>query len=284
MDTATAVQRITGLEFLSQLPENARESVAEVFLNVADVLHFDDGESIITEGYLSFDTGYILLEGSVEIEGHDREALELKAPALLGEMAQFKTADTRTANVRAKGSAVAAQFYWEDLYRAAEKDLPAEAQAAFRDAVEHQTWERFEYQNITALPLLADLPEDLRLKVCMVFPGLSECIRLKEIDTLFNQASVCKSTGYLLVRGKLKLYRKDGAETIKSAPDIMGIFLNKGDKGTEWTATAMASGESEVLKFSWDQYTERLVKRLTRDERHAFVASAKNNATKHFWH
>jgi hypothetical protein len=82
----------------------------------------------------------------------------------------------------------------------------------------------------------------------------------------------------------VKLFRKDGGEKMTEAPDIIGIFPNKGDKGTEWTATAMASGEADVLKFSWDHYTDQILKRLSMDEQKAFVASLKNNAKKHFWH
>ena len=195
-------------------------------------------------------------------------------------MAQFKTFDIRSATVRAQGSAVAAQFYWEDLYRAAEQELPEDAHRAFRNAVERQIWERFEFKEIVNLPLFADLPEELRLRVCLPFPCFAERVRLKEIDTLFTQGAPCKSLGYLLVRGKLKLIRKDVGAKSTSAPDLIGIFPNKGEKGKEWSATAMADGEADILRFSWDHYSNQLVKRLSRDEQVAFMTSIKKKKSK----
>jgi len=284
MDPSTVAQRISELPLMKELPADARKQVAEVFLEVADVLRYEDGEPLITEGYLSFLTGYVLVDGKANVEPPDRDPIEVSAPAMFGEMAQFRTSDMRSATVRAKGSAIAAQFYWEDLYRVAEEKLSKEAHRAFRDAVERQIWERFEFKEIVNLPLWSDLPEEIRLKVCMPFPSIAECVRLQEIDTLFNQGTVCKGTGYLLVRGKLKLFRKGEGEKIIDTPNIAGIFPNKSDKITEWTATAMASGQAELLKFSWDKYIAVILKVLSRDEQVAFVASVKKNVSKHFRH
>jgi len=284
MDAETTAKRIAELPFMNDLPNDTRGLVAGVFLNVADALHYEDGEALINAGYLSFDTGYVLVDGKASVEWPDHDAIEIEAPALLGEMAQFSTSDMRSATVRAKGGAVATQFYWEDLYGAAESDLPEDAHRAFRNAVERQIWDRFEFKDILNLPLWSDLPEEARLKVCLPFPSISERVRLQEIDTLFNQGSLCKGTGYLLVRGKLHLFRQNEGEKNIDAPNIAGIFPSKGDKGTEWSATAMANGEADVLKFSWDKYMAQIVRRLTRDEQQAYVASMKNNASKHFWH
>ncbi len=284
VDTATAKQRIAELELFNGLPQETRDQVADVFLNVSDLLHYDDGEPLINVGFLSFDTGYVLVDGHAVVEVNEREPIDIAAPALLGEMAQFRTADVRSATVRAEGGAVAAQFYWEDLYHTAEGELSEEAHRAFRNAVERQIWERFEFKEITNLPLFSDLPEELRLRVCLPFPSFAERVRLKEIDTLFSQGALCKGEGYLLVRGKVKLLRKDVGEKIVTAPDLIGIFPNKGDKGKEWSATAMADGEADILQFSWDYYSDQLVKRLSREEQHAYVASIKNNRAKHFWH
>ena len=284
VETAVAIQRIAELELLSKLPQEARNQAAEVFLDVSDLLQYDDGEPLINQGYLSFDTGYVLVDGRVVVEAGQKESITIAAPALLGEMAQFKTFDIRSATVRAQGSAVAAQFYWEDLYRAAEQELPEDAHRAFRNAVERQIWERFEFKEIVNLPLFADLPEELRFRVCLPFPCFAERVRLKEIDTLFAHDAPFKSLGYLLFRGKLKLIRKDVGAKSTSAPDLIGIFPNKGEKGKEWSATAMADGEADILRFSWDHYSNQLVKRLSRDEQVAFMTSIKKNGAKHFWH
>ena len=283
MDDAAVLQKVSELPLLTGLSDHTRRQLAEVFLDVADVLLYGDGEPLISIGYLSFETGYVLVDGKVAIERGQSEPLELVAPVLLGEMAQFSATDTRSASVRARGSVMAAQFYWDDLYRRAEEALSAEAHSAFRFAIENQIWKRFEYKEILNLPLFADLPEALRMKVCLPFPALAECVQLKEVDTLFNQGSLCKNTGHLLVKGELKLFRKDGGERTLTAPDIIGIFPVKNEKGKEWSATAMGKGRAEVLKFAWDLYTDQIVDRLSHEEQKQFVASLKNNASKHLW-
>ena len=52
----------------------------------------------------------------------------------------------------------------------------------------------------------------------------------------------------------------------------------------EWSGTASASGETEILKFSWPDYINALVKRLSKDDQANLVKSIKSNAAKHFWH
>src|SRR5690606_18560055 len=128
------------------------------------------------------------------------------------------------------------------------------------------------------------LDSALRMKVCMPFPTLAERINLGPVGTLFNEGAPCKNTGHLLVRGDIKLFRKEQGERVRSAPDLIGIFPNKNEKGADWTATAMAKGQAEVLRFSWDDYADQLVSRLSPEEQRQFVASLKNNAAKHFWH
>lgn len=284
MDAAAAASRIADLELLKALPDDARSQTAEVFLDVSDVLAYEDGESLITEGFLSFGTGYALVDGVAVVELANSDYVELTAPTLLGEMAQFRAADMRSATVRAKGRAVAAQFYWDDLYRAAEVTLPDAVHQQFRQAVEKQMWERFQHKNITQIALLSGIPDDVRERVCMPLPSLSDQISLGETDTLFSEGANCKRTGYLLVVGKLRLFRKDKSEKIIEAPDIVGVFPNKSEKSQEWSATAMAQGSAEVLKFSWEQYSDQLVRRLSRDEQETYINSLRDNRSKHFLH
>lgn len=284
METKDVAQKIAALEFLRALSSDTRNQIAEVFIDVSDVLRYEDGEAMINTGYLSFDTGLVLLEGQAMLEWDDRDSIEITAPALLGEMAQFKSADIRSATVRARGSAIGAQFYWNDLYAGTRESLSPDALRSFQEAVQLQSWERFQYKEIVGLPLLSGLSEEVRVKVCRPLATLSDLVQLKEIDTLFNQGSPCKSTGYLLVKGKLKLLRKASPEILLSAPNIVGIFPNKSDKGTEWSATVMASGEATLLKFFWDDYTDQLTTALSRDEQKGYIASMKKNASKHFWH
>ncbi|MFP6584342.1 MAG: hypothetical protein VCD00_17545 [Candidatus Hydrogenedentota bacterium] len=284
MDAHEVAERIAGLEFLSGLDDDTRSQITNVYLDISDVIAYEDGEAIINGGYLAFDTGIILLDGNVTLEFEDQDSVEISAPVLLGEMAQFKSADVRSATVRAKGKAVGAQFYWNDLYRGARETMSSAALDAFQQAIQMQAWERFQYKEILTIPLISSLDEDVRVKVCGPLSVLSESVQLKEIETLFNQGSLCQSTGYILVEGKLKLIRSDGQEFNLSAPNILGIFPNKTDKGTEWTATAMANGAASLLKFSWGPYSDQLSNNLSAKEHQEYIASLKGNGSKHFWH
>lgn len=284
MDDAEAQAKIAQLPLFSTIGEEAKQGVAKVFLGVSDRLLYADGEALINKGYLSFNTGYVLIEGTVAVEAASGDPIEITAPALLGEMSQFRAGDTRSATVRAKGEARAIQFFWDDLYSHADETLPEKDHLEFRMAIERQVWERFTYKNITTLGMFSDLKEKTRVEVCLPFPSITERISIKGVDTLFSQGTRCNSQGFLVVDGSIKVFRQEKGEKTVKAPDMVGIFPGTADKAAIWSATAMANGEAEILKFDWEFYTEQLMKRLSREDRHALIKSIGNNKAKHFWH
>ena len=284
MEAEQAESKIVQLPLLQPLDAAVRANVAKVFLDVSDMFLYPEGEVLIHGGYLSFDTGFVLLDGAAVLEGGKSDGVELSGPALLGEMAQFRAADVRSATVRSKAGAVALQFYWSDLYTRAKECMSGDALASFQDAIERVVWERFEFKNILDIGMFADLTPEIRLRASLAFPSITERLNIKGVDTLFNQNTRCNGSGFLLVKGSLKLFRSDKSEKELNAPDIIGIFPNKSDRGTDWSATAMANGEAEVLKFSWETYTQELTRRLKREEQTALVASIKNNGKRHVWH
>lgn len=284
MGEQAAVSNLAGLPVLQNMSEDARELVGKVFYAVADDSKYDDGQVLIHEGYLSFDTGFVLYEGTVLVERDGKENIEIAAPVLLGEMSQFSAGDTRTATVRAKGSVKAIDFSWEDLYERAEKELPTDVYDQFRKAIEDLVWTRFPYRNIAELALFSKLDEKLRDRTCSPLPGITEMILLDTGETLFREGTLCKSIGYIVLSGKLKLIRAGKGEKEVDAVDIIGIFPSKSDEPLKWSATCVSTGHAELLKFSWDQYVKLLGKRLTKEERNQLVDSMKSNATKHFWY
>lgn len=283
MDRNSIAEKVGRLPFLENMPENARGLVASVIVDVSDVYLYHEGEPLIMAGALSFDTGYVLVGGTVAIET-DRDSITLKSPALLGEMAQFRAGDIRNATVRAQGEVVALQFFWDDLYAVAGEEMPEETHTAFRRALDLQLWERFPHKEILSLALFKDLTEDARLNACLPFPALTERHIIKGVDTLFTHGTKCDGSGYLLVSGSAKLLRPQQEEITLDAPNIAGIFPGKSDKAREWSATLMANGEAELLKFSWPKYLGELSKRLTTTQQQSFVESIKRNADKHFWY
>lgn len=284
MDTEAAQALVRQLPLLAGLSEDVRDRVAKVFVDVSDLLLYSDGEPLIHAGYLSFDTGFVLLDGKAGIEVVDGDEIEIEGPALLGEMSQFRSADLRNATVRAKGPAHAIQFFWDDLYSRSEETLEREEQSLLRVSIEKQVWERFEYKNILSLAMFNALSDDVKQKVCYPLTSITERQSLRGVETLFNVGSRCNAAGHLIVRGSVKLIREGKNDKIIEAPNIIGIFPGKAEKGTEWTATVMAHGEADILMFSWEQYTSELVHRLSREEQHKLIASIKENGAHHFWH
>lgn len=284
MGEQAALSNLADLPVLQSMAPEARDKVAKVFYAVSEDSNYEDGQVLIHEGYLSFDTGFVLYDGTVLVERDGKESIELSAPVMLGEMSQFSAGDTRTATVRAKGPARAVDFSWEDLYAQAEKDLPAEIYDQFCKSIEDLVWKRFPYRNIADLALFSKLDEKLRDRTCSPLPGITEMILLETGETLFREATLCKSIGYILLNGKLKLIRAGKGEKEVEALDIVGIFPAKSEEPLKWSATCLANGHAELLKFSWDQYVKILGKRLTKEERNQLVDSMKANAGKHFWH
>ncbi len=276
------VEQLMGLLLLEGMPEDMKRRVGEVFLSVSDEALLEYDEELMHEGYLAFESGYVLASGTVRIERGGETLSDLEAPALLGEMSQFKSSDTRSATVRALGPVAALHFHWEDFYEQAKEDLPPEAYQALMRAIEVLVWDRFGHKEILDIPLLRDLSEQQRLDTCMVFPWITELGKYEAGDLIFEQEERCQMRGFLLVKGRVKLSRGPGKEIFYEAPHLIGV-MPKPDPALLWTATASAEEGVEVLSFSWNSYTRKL-DRLSKDDQRAFVASMKAHAGEHFWH
>ena len=64
---------------------------------------------------------------------------------------------------------------------------------------------------------------------------------------------------------------------------ILGVMPNFNAE-QQWSATAFAHGDVELLKFSWQEYMALLKQRLTQEEQGQFVESLKANAKACFLH
>ncbi len=276
-------QRLTALSLLNGMPDAAKAHIVEVFCAVSEEIDLDDGEIIMQEGYLAFESGYILLEGTVEVEKEGKLLAELTAPALMGEMAQFKSCDMRTATVRAKGPASALFFQWDEFHAFARQRLSEEERNMVTSAMEDLIWDRFGAQSLLDLALFRGLSDDLKRRVCVIFPWITDRAVYKDGETLFDENDRCQSTGYLLMKGTLRLSKGPGKERFFSAPNIVGI-MPKQDPALVWSASAIAQGPVEVLSFSWTNYAAKLQERLTNDEQRRLVDAMKQNAAEHVWH
>ena len=278
-----AVQQLVELSLLEAMPAEGKSHVAEVFLEISERRDLADGEELVHEGYLGFESGFVLVEGTVAIVKGGEQLSEVSAPALLGEMSQFKTGDTRTATVRAIGAVSALHFHWDDFYEEVQQGLCESERTLLMDALEQLVWKRFSQDGLLTVGLFRDLSAALRLKVCIVFPWIAERVSVKKGEAVFEREERCKSIGYLLTKGSIRLVREDGREWVVKAPNIVGV-MPRHEPSQQWTATATPSEDAEMLGFSWQQYMERLQERLSHEEQRQLVDSMKAHASEHFWH
>lgn len=283
MSDSAKLAEVVGLELLESMPEPVRARVAQLFLDVSEVWDLADGEALMYEGHLGFDSGYVLTLGAVQIERSGAAPVSVSAPALLGEMSQFKSSDTRNATVRASGPASVLHFHWEEFYEQAKAVLPEPEYAQLMAALERLVWQRCGCQSLVNLDLFKGLDDALKLKLCIIFPWITDRVHLKTGATLFELGTRCQSEGHLLINGTLKLVRQDRTEKIVSAPNLVGV-MPKHEPGLTWTVTATAQTDAELLKFSWLQYTAKLQQRLTHDEQRKLIDAMKANAAAHVWH
>jgi len=284
MAEPVTVEHIVGLPLLGHLPdEGAKIRVAQVFLDVSEEIDLDDGEPLMQEGYMAFESGYVLVRGKADVEKEGEVLSEVAAPAILGEMSQFKSSDTRTATVRAKGEAVALQFHWDDLYDRAKEALAQEDHAMLLDAVEQLVWDRFGCQDLLDIALFRSLSDEMKLKVCIVYPWICDRETYSDGDVVFDEEGRCQFKGHLLVKGSVRLTKESGGEKTCVAPDLIGV-MPRHEPDLRWTATATAQDDVELLTFSWQEYGARMRDRITSDERRQLTDSMKENATAHFWH
>jgi CRP-like cAMP-binding protein len=276
-------KQINAISLLDGMPDEAKDKIAEIFCEVSEEIDLEDGEVVMQEGHLAFESGYILLTGTVEVEKEGKHQTDLTAPVLLGEMAQFKACDVRSATVRAKGSAVAMFFHWDEFYELARQRLTETERLLLTSAMDKIIWERFGAQSLLELPLFHGLSEVLRFKACVIFPWITDRVNYKDGETLFDEKDRCQSTGYLLMKGAIRLNKRPAMEKTYNAPNIIGI-MPKQDPALVWSATAIAQGDTEVLTFSWKNYATKLQERLTQDEQRLLIDAMKQNAAEHFWH
>lgn len=283
MSDPSKLADVVGLELLRSMTETVRARVAQLFLDVSEVWDLADGEALMHEGHLGFDSGYVLTNGAMQIERSGAEPVSVPAPALLGEMSQFKSSDTRNATVRAAGPASVLHFHWEEFYDQAKAALAEPEYAQLMAALERLVWERCGCQSLLNLELFNGLEDALKLKLCIILPWITDRLKLKAGATLFEHGTRCQSEGHLLINGTLKLVRTDRTEKFVSAPNLVGV-MPKHEPGLAWSVTATAQTGVELLKFSWLQYTAKLQQRLTHDEQRKLIDAMKANAAAHLWH
>jgi CRP-like cAMP-binding protein len=283
MASSQEFQKLTELPLLKSMPRNTLERVANLLWDISEKVVLVDGDLLLHEGDLAGETGYVLLDGAVQIEKQNTAPVVDQAPTLLGEMHQFNPHAQRMATVRAKGRASALKFSWRKLYHQAKAVLTEGEQTALMDGMERCVCERLEYETVMDLRLLRGLRDPLKVRVWLALQWIAQRLTLPDGAVLFEQGRLCGDTGYLVTRGDMEIRRAGLAVHVVHAPGMLGV-LPQFVPDLRWTATASAKGNVELLKFSWLALKAILQQRLSAEDLRQFNAALENAAEDSFVH
>lgn len=283
MTPSEDLRKLSELPLVQNMPDETKERVATLLLDVSKPVTWFEDDTLLHQGWLGGDAGFVLLEGNVEINKEGEDPIVVSAPALLGEMHQFNPRALRTATVRVVGEVRILRFVWQELYAKARQRLAEAEQNMLMDGIEHSAWERFNRDTLIDLALFRGIPERLRLRIVLLLQWIVEPVVLVDGQVLFKQGDVCGGMGYLLLQGNVALSRAQCPAQQVGSPSILGV-MPRFDPDLKWTATANAQGKVELLKFSWGEYVKRLQQRLSHQEQRQVADAINANAKEHFIH
>jgi hypothetical protein len=275
--------KLAGLPLLQSMPVETRIRVARLFTKAGERVAAADGEALIHEGDLGGEKGFILLDGIVTIEPSESDRVTVSAPALLGEIHQFNPRAQRTATVRARGPVTAFKFVWQDLYARAKEELTPDEQGWLMDSLEHTVCERLACDTLADYPILRSLDPSLCVRVSIVLHWVAQPVTVPDGTTLFDQKGLCGAIGYLLTQGTVEFQIAGRPSGSVTAPNVIGV-MPEFDAGLRWSATAIARGPVQLLKFSWLNLSAMLERRLSAEELRRFhdaVQAATGNCFAH---
>lgn len=283
MAQARDVDRIAQLPLLGYVPDGMRGRIAQLFAGVSKVVATAPGDALVRRGELGGDTGYVLLDGAAEVIRDEGPPIRVDSPALLGEMYQFNPHAERTATVRALEAGRALKFSWQAFYGQAKAALPDEERGQLMGAIERCILERFDRGSLLNLALFRGLPDELRLRVCLLLQWVTHPIAFRDGDTVFEQGAMCGGESYLLARGNVDIRKAGVFVETRTAPDLLGV-MPEFNPELRWTASAVARGAVETLRFAWLELNALFVQRSSQKEQGLFAAAVRSNASSHFMH
>ncbi len=281
MDRNAAVPLVRRLPLVAAMPPATQDNLAGLFVDVSEVVPLTPGEALIHEGALGGSAGYLLLEGAVEVTRECAPAVQLKAPALFGEMQQFNPQALRTATVTPTAPGSALKFTWQELYTRARDALSKADQEHFANAIEESVWERFHADALADMPLFRRLPDRLRLRASLNLMWVARPRRYGDGEELFAQGEPCGDVGFQLTDGSVSLFSGGQKTATLHAPALLGV-MPEFDPDRMWTATARAQGPASACRFSWQEYMVRLKETLSAEDHAVFCEAARAAVDEHF--
>lgn len=143
MDSNQPRQVILKLRFMSSLPLDLRDKVADVFVKISEQRSVPAGGVFIHEHENVDDRGFILLSGKILVRKSEAPDATCDAPEILGEIQQFNPAHKRTATLSGAVPCVVMVFKWSDLWNTLNQELLPGQIEEIRKALEMHAWELF---------------------------------------------------------------------------------------------------------------------------------------------
>jgi hypothetical protein len=133
---------------------------------------------------------------------------------------------------------------------------------------------------ICGLSFMAELPEDLRVKVASVLINVSKLRQAHKGDTWIHEHERAGDKGYVLLRGKARVQMAETPDGICPAPDLIGEAMQFNPMH-ECIATVSAAGECVVMQFAWHDFWARMQEASTEEEQRKVWAALENLAWDH---
>jgi CRP-like cAMP-binding protein len=110
---------------------------------------------------------------------------------------------------------------------------------------------------ICAIPVVRDLPEKLRARICMILLGIGHEVTATEGQILFEEGEGDNDVAYILLQGEILVQKSDSPEIVAQAPDLLGEVV-KFSPMSRRSATVSAKGEVKLLKFIWAEFFDAI--------------------------
>ncbi|MBI2432896.1 MAG: cyclic nucleotide-binding domain-containing protein [Candidatus Hydrogenedentes bacterium] len=134
---------------------------------------------------------------------------------------------------------------------------------------------------IMQIHFLNNLPEDIRLRVAMLFLGIGHEMTATDGHIIFREGEPDNDLAFVLLDGRVQVEKTEAPAISAPAPDVLGELI-KFNPIPRRSATVIAEGEAKLLKFAWDDFFVSAQKMFTADELTLLRQALEDIAWEHF--
>lgn len=289
MDLREFLRDLREIPMIHDLSEEVADRVCMIFVHVCKGGLMSKGEVLYEKGTTGENTGAILAKGAVEIDSGEGKLIRRRAPELFGEMRQFDSDNRRTATVTIAEESVVFEFSWHAFIAMALHVLTSNEQLELKNVLsnyagsrleeltENAEKEREEYLNaFNEIPLLQNLPEELRDKVRDILVGISDLFTLHDGEVRYVKGESEDNLGSVLVQGKVSVDMEGDASKQCTAPELFGEMIQFSNE-EECAGNVTASGPCVLFRFSWNDFAAAASVRLSKEDREILRGALKES-------